>query len=85
MSKRGITPKGQSTTQAIDPVDMIVQKQKEQANEEHDEADIHRVAFNMPKELYNYIHPRLKKKKITMTNYILSLIRKDLGKDKIEI
>ncbi|MFN0200710.1 MAG: hypothetical protein ACKVTZ_04285 [Bacteroidia bacterium] len=70
MSKKGITPKA-----AIDPVDRIVSKrEQEQAQEE-----IHRVAFNMPKYIHDIVHPKSKKMGMTMTNYILFLIRKDIG------
>ena len=75
MSKKGITPK-----QAIDPIDKIVGAMgKEKETADGDTADIHRVAFNMPKYIYDTIHPKLKKQKVTMTNYILGLIRKDIG------
>ena len=70
MSKKGITPKV-----AIDPIDKIVsQREQEKAQE-----DIHRVAFNMPKYIYDIVQPKAKKQGLTMTNYIMTLIRKDIG------
>lgn len=90
MSKKGIIPKIN-----IDPIDKIVNERqeiehkqkllKEQRLEGKDNddsaqaSDIHRVAFNMPKYIYDTLNPKLKKQKITMTNYILTLIRKDIG------
>lgn len=70
MSQKGIKAK---TT--IDPIDKIV-KEREQ---EEKQDDIHRIAFNMPKYVYDDIHPKIKKQKITMTTYIMGLIRKDIG------
>lgn len=70
MSKKGITPK-----QELDPIDKIVIEKKQEKNDE----DVHRVGFNMPKYIYETINPKLKKQKITLTHYILNLIRKDIG------
>ena len=71
MSKKGIAPK-----QELDPIDKIVIEKKQEKN---DDDDVHRVGFNMPKYIYETINPKLKKQKITLTNYILNLIRKDIG------
>ena len=70
MSKKGFTAKTD-----IDPIDKIVNERVQEQNE----GDIHRVAFNMPKYIYDTINPKNKKQKMTMTNYILGLIRKDIG------
>ena len=70
MSKKGITAKA-----SIDPIDKIVNARVQEQSQE----DIHRVAFNMPKYIYDIINPKNRKQKITMTNYILGLIRKDIG------
>ena len=70
MSKKGFAAKTD-----IDPIDKIVNERVQEQNED----DIHRVAFNMPKYIYDTINPKNKKQKMTMTNYILGLIRKDIG------
>jgi hypothetical protein len=70
MSKKGITPK-----KTIDPIEQILgDREKEQTKDE-----IHRFAFNIPKYLYNIVQPKAKKQGMTLTNYILLLIRKDIG------
>ena len=70
MSKKGITPKKQ-----IDPIDKIV-NQREQ---ESIEAAVHRFAFNIPQYIYDIISPKAKKQGMTLTNYLMYLIRKDIG------
>ena len=70
MSKKGITAKT-----SIDPIDKIVNEREQEQSQD----DIHRVAFNMPKYIYDIINPKNRKQQITMTNYILGLIRKDIG------
>ena len=59
----------------IESISEIITKRKQEEREE----DIHRVAFNMPQYIYDIVNPKNKKQKITMTAYIMRLIRKDIG------
>lgn len=80
MSKNRFGPK-QETTQQLDVVEQIISQQKRKVKMEESEGDIHRVNFNMPKYLYELSREKTTKKGMTLTNYILGLIRKDLGEE----
>jgi hypothetical protein len=80
MSKNRFGPK-QETTQQPDVVEQIINQQKRKEKMQESEGDIHRVNFNMPKYLYELSREKTTKKGMTLTNYILGLIRKDLGEE----
>jgi Na+/phosphate symporter len=80
MSKNRFGPK-QETAQLPDVVEQIISQQKRKEKMQESEGDIHRVNFNMPKYLYELSREKTTKKGMTLTNYILGLIRKDLGEE----
>jgi Na+/phosphate symporter len=80
MSKNRFGPK-QEITQQPDVVEQIINQQKRKEKMQESEGDIHRVNFNMPKYLYELSREKTTKKGMTLTNYILGLIRKDLGEE----
>lgn len=76
MSKNRFTPKTVIDDQP-DVVEQIIKKQKQRELE----GDIHRVNFNMPKYLHDLVRDKMQKKGYNLTNYLLTLVRKDLGED----
>jgi hypothetical protein len=70
-----------STKKEVDAVEEIINAQKRKEKMQEAEGDIHRVNFNMPKYLYELSREKTVKKGMTLTNYILGLIRKDLGEE----
>ncbi len=73
MSKNRFAPKEVIDNQP-DVVEQIIKKQKQKEME----GDIHRVNFNMPKYLHDLVRDKMQKKGYNLTNYLLSLVRKDL-------
>ena len=60
-----------------DVVEQIIKKNKQKEME----GDMHRVNFNMPKYLHELAQDKMKKKGYNLTNYLLNLVRKDLGEE----
>jgi hypothetical protein len=76
MSKNRFAPKEVIDNQP-DVVEQIIKKQKQKEME----GDIHRVNFNMPKYLHGLVRDKMQKKGYNLTNYLLSLVRKDLDEE----
>lgn len=81
MAKNRFAPKNDPAAQQPDIVDQIINKQKQKEQVEQSEGDIHRVNFNMPKYLYILTREKTTKKGMSLTNYLLGLVRKDLGEE----
>jgi hypothetical protein len=81
MAKNRFAPKEENNAPKPDVVETIIKEQKRKEKMEESEGDIHRVNFNMPKYLYELSREKTVKKGMTLTNYLLSLVRKDLGED----
>lgn len=81
MSKNRFAPKNADTSSKPDMVEEIIKQQKLKEKIETSEGEIHRVNFNMPKYLYEMTREKTTKRGMTLTNYILMLIRKDLGEE----
>jgi hypothetical protein len=87
MSKNIIMPKKKlepSKTENIE--ELIIQKmsassQNTEGVEDDDIDNPQRVNFMMPRYLYDIMKTKLKKKGDKMSNYLISLVRKDLGDD----
>jgi hypothetical protein len=88
MSKNLILPKKKKTESAnIENIeDLIIQKMETQKTDilentegEEEEDNPQRVNFMMPRYLYGMMKGRLKRKGDKMSNYLISLVRKDLG------
>jgi hypothetical protein len=77
MSKNRFAPKEAIVDTQIDVVEQIIKKQKQKEME----GDIHRVNFNMPKYLHDLVRDKMQKKGYNLTNYLLSLVRKDLDEE----
>jgi hypothetical protein len=77
MSKNRFAPKEAVVDTQIDVVEQIIKKQKQKEME----GDIHRVNFNMPKYLHDLVRDKMQKKGYNLTNYLLSLVRKDLDEE----
>jgi hypothetical protein len=77
MSKNRFAPKATEVAPEIDVVEQIIKKQKQKEME----GDIHRVNFNMPKYLHDLVRDKMQKKGYNLTNYLLSLVRKDLDEE----
>jgi hypothetical protein len=77
MSKNRFAPKQAVVDTQIDVVEQIIKKQKQKEME----GDIHRVNFNMPKYLHDLVRDKMQKKGYNLTNYLLSLVRKDLDEE----
>jgi hypothetical protein len=80
MSKNRFAPKTDKK-ETPDVVEAIIQNQKRKEKLQESEGDVHRVNFNMPQYLYELSREKTVKKGMTLTNYILTLIRKDLGEE----
>lgn len=70
-----------STKKEVDAVEEIINAQKRKEKMQEAEGEVHRVNFNMPKYLYELSREKTVKKGMTLTNYILGLVRKDLGEE----
>ncbi len=87
MSKNAILPKSKKlevtqTTTNIE--DLIIRKMEQTVAEEPQTAetnDPQRVNFMMPRYLYDMMKDKLHKRSDKMSNYLISLVRKDLGDD----
>jgi hypothetical protein len=77
MSKNRFASKEAVVDTQIDVVEQIIKKQKQKEME----GDIHRVNFNMPKYLHDLVRDKMQKKGYNLTNYLLSLVRKDLDEE----
>lgn len=80
MSKNRFAPK-ETPKAAPDAVEEIIKAQKRKEKMEESEGDIHRINFNMPKYLYELAREKTTKKGMTLTNYLMMLVRKDLGEE----
>jgi hypothetical protein len=90
MSKNLILPKKKKVELAnVENIeDLIIQKMETQKAEIEentegldDEDNPQRVNFMMPRYLFDMMKGRLKRKGDKMSNYLISLVRKDLGDD----
>jgi hypothetical protein len=90
MSKNLILPKKKKAELAnVENIeDLIIQKMETQKAEiventegPEDEDNPQRVNFMMPRYLYEMMKGRLKRKGDKMSNYLITLVRKDLGDD----
>jgi hypothetical protein len=90
MSKNPILPKKKKAELAnVENIeDLIIQKMETQKAEiventerSDDEDNPQRVNFMMPRYLYEMMKGRLKRKGDKMSNYLITLVRKDLGDD----
>jgi hypothetical protein len=90
MSKNLILPKKKKAELAnVENIeDLIIQKMETQKAEiventegAEDEDNPQRVNFMMPRYLYEMMKGRLKRKGDKMSNYLITLVRKDLGDD----
>jgi hypothetical protein len=85
MSKNPILPKSKKVEVAKTDAhieDLIIQKMTQTVVEEAptDETnDPQRVNFMMPRYLYDMMKDKLHKRSDKMSNYLISLVRKDLG------
>ena len=84
MSKNVILPKKKSVLPTENIEDLIIKKMENQvvATEEEDDMDNpQRVNFMMPRYLYDMMKDKLKRRGDKMSNYLLAMVRKDLGED----
>jgi tRNA splicing endonuclease len=90
MSKNLILPKKKKAELAnVENIeDLIIQKMEnpkaeiiENTEGGDDEDNPQRVNFMMPRYLFDMMKGRLKRKGDKMSNYLISLVRKDLGDD----
>jgi hypothetical protein len=91
MSKNPILPKKKKAELAnVENIeDLIIQKMETQKAEilentegdDDEEDNPQRVNFMMPRYLYDMMKGRLKRKGDKMSNYLITLVRKDLGDD----
>jgi hypothetical protein len=85
MSKNVILPKKKPIPPTENIEDLIIQKMEskttELAAEEDMGGDPQRVNFMMPRYLYDMMKDKLKRKGDKMSNYLIGLVRKDLGDD----
>lgn len=85
MSKNTIQPKKKAVEPTANIEDLIIQKMEQKAAAETveavDEEDIdpQRVNFMMPRYLYDMMKDKLRKRGDKMSNYLIGLVRKDLG------
>ena len=85
MSKNTILPKSKKleiakTTTNIE--DLIIRKMEQSTSEEPQITEINepqRVNFMMPRYLYDMMKDKLHKRGDKMSNYLISMVRKDLG------
>ena len=90
MSKNTILPKSKKlevAQTATNIEDLIIRKMEQTLVEEPQTAqtaqtnDPQRVNFMMPRYLYDLMKDKLHKRGDKMSNYLISLVRKDLGDD----
>lgn len=87
MSKNAILPKSKKLEVAQTDTnieDLIIRKMEQTLVEEpqtEDTNDPQRVNFMMPRYLYDMMKDKLHKRSDKMSNYLISLVRKDLGDD----
>jgi hypothetical protein len=85
MSKNTIQPKKKTVETTTNIEDLIIQKMEQKAAAEtvdtieDDEIDPQRVNFMMPRYLYDMMKDKLRKRGDKMSNYLIGLVRKDLG------
>lgn len=87
MSKNAILPKSKKLEVAQTDTnieDLIIRKMEQTIVEEpqtEETNDPQRVNFMMPRYLYDMMKDKLHKRSDKMSNYLISLVRKDLGDD----
>jgi hypothetical protein len=87
MSKNAILPKSKKVDIAKHEAhieDLIIQKMEQTVVEEvptEETNDPQRVNFMMPRYLYDLMKDKLHKRGDKMSNYLIGLVRKDLGDD----
>lgn len=88
MSKNAIMPKGKKFDAAKNDAhieDLIIQKMEhievETPPQVDETGEPQRVNFLMPRYLYDMMKDKLHKRGDKMSNYLISLVRKDLGDD----
>jgi hypothetical protein len=82
MSKNQIIPKKKTVEPTANIEDLIIQKMEQKTviePVEEDEIDPQRVNFMMPRYLYDMMKDKLRKRGDKMSNYLIGLVRKDLG------
>ena len=78
MSKNVILPK-KKPVETANIEDLIIKKMESQIEPELEIDDPQRVNFMMPRYLYNMMKDKLKRKGDKMSNYLIGMVRKDLG------
>ena len=85
MSKNIILPKKKPTPPVQENIEDLIIKKMEQQTLVVDEVDNmdnpQRVNFMMPRYLYDLMKDKLKRRGDKMSNYLLAMVRKDLGED----
>lgn len=84
MSKNVILPKKKSVLPAENIEDLIIKKMENPVvptEEDDDMNNPQRVNFMMPRYLYDMMKAKLKRRGDKMSNYLLAMVRKDLGED----
>lgn len=82
MSKNTIQPKKKTVEPTANIEDLIIQKMEQKTvvePVEEEDIDPQRVNFMMPRYLYDMMKDKLRKRGDKMSNYLISLVRKDLG------
>lgn len=82
MSKNTIQPKKKTVEPTGNIEDLIIQKMEQKMvvePVEEEDIDPQRVNFMMPRYLYDMMKDKLRKRGDKMSNYLISLVRKDLG------
>lgn len=82
MSKNTIQPKKKTVEPTANIEDLIIQKMEQKMvvePVEEEDIDPQRVNFMMPRYLYDMMKDKLRKRGDKMSNYLISLVRKDLG------
>ena len=84
MSKNVILPKKKTVLPTENIEDLIIKKMENQemaTEEENIMNNPQRVNFMMPRYLYDMMKDKLKRRGDKMSNYLLAMVRKDLGED----
>ena len=84
MSKNVILPKKKTILPTENIEDLIIKKMENQemaTEEENIMNNPQRVNFMMPRYLYDMMKDKLKRRGDKMSNYLLAMVRKDLGED----
>jgi hypothetical protein len=82
MSKNTIQPKKKAVETTTNIEDLIIQRMEQKTAiepVEDEEIDPQRVNFMMPRYLYDMMKDKLRKRGDKMSNYLIGLVRKDLG------